>query len=159
MSINSVSSSSSQNISSLLLQQLLAGESATQNSSDSSGILGDLVSFSSGAKQLAQTPEAVTQAMTDLFSGQTDVQGDVTQLKSYFKQNPQSLVSVLSSLQGGSGTYTSSGSLASLLSGTSSNSQTQAQTLMSSLLQTQVQDPLLASLGSSDSSSTFSLLG
>jgi hypothetical protein len=166
MSVPSVSSSSSQNVGALLLQQLLAGGSASQDSSGLSGLLGDLMTISPAAQQLTQAPTAVTDAMSDLFTNQTDVQGDLSQLKTYFQQNPQSLASLLSSLQGSTDTYDASGALGSnssllsaILNGKGSSSETGA--LLSALLSSQSMDPLIASLGGSEdgSSSSLSMFG
>ena len=107
MSISPVASSSvaSTNIQTLrdqLLQQLNNTASGSQDLSGSSSALGDLLTLSPAAQQLTQAPAAVTQAMNDLLSSQNDVQGDLSHLKAYFKQNPNSLAAVLSSLQGSS---------------------------------------------------------
>ena len=98
MSVTSVGSNQSQSIGSQLLQQLMANSSTSQ--STTTGSLEDLLSLSPAAQQLAQAPSAVVNAMGDLLSGQKDVQGDLSQLKSFFQQNPQNLASLLSSLQG-----------------------------------------------------------
>ena len=108
MSLPSVGSNQTRTIGSTLLQQLAAEESSSQSTSGDSGILGDLMSLSPAAQQLTQAPDAVTQAMGDLFSGKKDVQGDLALLQSYFQQNPQNLTSLLSSLEGGAGTYSAS---------------------------------------------------
>jgi hypothetical protein len=167
MSLSSVDATSSQSAANLLIQQLLSSGTSAQGSSGDSGILGDLMTLSPAAQQLTQAPTAVTQAMSDLFSGQQNVQADLVQLKSYFQQNPQSLSAVLSSLQNGTSTYGASGSLgsnsallAALMNGQSSSSNSGA--LLTALLGGQSQDPLLASLGSSgdgSSGSSVSLFG
>jgi hypothetical protein len=163
MSVTSVGSSGSQSIGSLLLQQLLASGSGTQGTDTLTGLLGDQLNLSSTSRQLAQAPKAVTDAMSDLFSGQKDVQGDLAQLKTYFQQNPQSLVGVLASLTGGGATYgaqTALGSnralLAAVLSG--KNAGSNSGDLVSLLMGTQGEDPLLASLGDSGSGSDTSAL-
>ena len=154
MSITPLGSDSSQNIANLVMQSLLANGTSSQDTSSLSGILGDLLSVSPAAQQLSQAPTAVTQAMSDLFTGQQDVQGDLAQLKSFFQQNPQNLTSLLNGLQGGTSTYGSTGTLnsngallATLMNGQSNTSETGA--LLNALLGTQNQDPLLASLGDS----------
>lgn len=111
MSLSTVQSSDSQNIGSLVLQSLL-GQSSSTDGSGTSGILGDLLDLSSTSQQLSQAPADVTSAMTDLFSAQSNVSGDLSTLSSYFKQNPSSLTSVLAALQGGSSTYDASGNVA-----------------------------------------------
>ena len=158
MDIASLSSGTSQTIGTQLLQQLQAMGTGTQDSSSLTTLLGDNLTLSSTAKQLAQAPTAVTQAMTDLLSAQKDVSGDLAQLKTWFQQNPQRLAGIVSSLQGGTSTYSASSALGSnsalvgsLLSGKNSGAMTGQ--LLNLLLGTSgSQDPLLASLG--DSSST-----
>ena len=158
MDIASLSSGTSQTIGTQLLQQLQAMGTGTQDSSSLTTLLGATLTLSSTAKQLAQAPTAVTQAMTDLLSAQKDVSGDLAQLKTWFQQNPQSLAGIVSSLQGGTSTYSASSALGSnsalvgsLLSGKNSGAMTGQ--LLNLLLGTSgSQDPLLASLG--DSSST-----
>ncbi|WP_005031602.1 hypothetical protein [Holophaga foetida] len=153
MSVNSVDSNSISSIGNLLLQQLLAEEGSSQSASGLSGVLGDVVSISSTAQELAQAPDSVTEAMADLFSGQEDVAGDITELTSYFQDNPQSLVNVLSSLKSGTSTYNASGILAS---------SSDHKSLLSALLSAQSQNSLLDFLGDSgsgSSSSTLSLFG
>ena len=118
MSLTSVGSNQTQTIGNALLQQLAADSSNSQGTSGDSGLLGDSMTLSPAAQQFTQAPAAVTQAMSDLFSGQKDVQGDVTQLQAYFEKNPQSLAGLLSSLQGGAATYSatnSTGSTSALL--------------------------------------------
>jgi lipopolysaccharide biosynthesis regulator YciM len=161
MNIAAVGSNNSQSIGSLLLQELNAAGTNTQNPTDLSSILGDLVTLSPAAQQLTKAPDAVTQAMSDLFSGQTDVQGDVAQLKSYFKQNPQSLASVLNSLQGTTATYSASTSLdpsaallTALMNKQSNNSDPSA--LLSLLSATQGQPSLFSILASSGGSASNS---
>lgn len=161
MSIQSIDSSTSQSLGAQLLQLLANGSGTGSHDSTSlESILGDLTTLSSASQQLAKAPAAVTQAMSDLLSGQKDVQGDLAQLKTYFKQNPQSLASVLSSLQGSSGTYNASGSLNSnsalmtALKNTKGDSSA-AQAILNTYLGTQNQDPLLASLGDSGSGSNL----
>jgi hypothetical protein len=90
-------------------------------------------------------PAAVTQSLGSLLSGSdsTNDTSDLSTVQSYFKQNPDSLTGLLSSLQNlGNASGTSNASL------------------ISQLLGSQSQDPLLAALGGSSSSgSTFSMLG
>ena len=164
MTVPSVLSSTSQSVGAQILQSLLAGSGGSSDTSGlSSSALGDLLSLSSASRQLSKAPAAVTAAVSDLFGAQKDVQGDLTQLKGYFKDNPDSLSNVLATLQGGSATYGASGQtsnsalLSALLSGQTSGSSSTA--LLSALMGSQTQDPLLASLGSDSGSGTVSLFG
>jgi hypothetical protein len=167
MSLSSVSSNQAQTIGSALLQQLVASEAGTQSTSGTSDLLGDLMTLSPAAQQLTQAPAAVTQAMQDLFTSQKDVKGDLEQLKSYFQKNPQSLVNLLSSLQGGTSTYSAANSsnstsalLTALMNGQSNNSDPSA--LLSLLTGNQGQDSLFDFIGNSSSGSAsngLSLLG
>ncbi len=160
MDITSLSASTSQTLGAQLMQQLQATGPGSQDLTGLSSLLEDNLSLSPAAKQLAQAPTAVTLAMTDLLSTQKDVSGDLAQLKTWFQQNPQSLAGIVSSLQGGSSTYSASAALgsnsalvASLLGGKHSGAVTS--NLLNLLLGTSgSQDPLLAALG--DSSSTDS---
>jgi hypothetical protein len=166
MSVTPVGSNQSQSIGSMLLQQLMASGTNSQGTTGTSGALGDLLTLSPAAQQLTQAPAAVTQAMSDLFSGQKDVQGDLAQLKSFFSQNPQQLASVLSSLQGGAGAYGLSNSLGSnsalltaLMNGQSNASNPAA---LLSLLGSQGQDSLFSFIGNSgggSGSSSTSIFG
>ena len=157
--VSTSTSQSSQTIGTQILQQLLSQGTSTQDTSGLSGILGDLMTLSPAAQQLQQAPNEVTQAMGDLFSGQTDVQGDLATLKTYFQQNPESLTSMLSSLQGTSGTYgTATGGssstqalLAALLNGQSSSSSLNPVSL---LLSATTQDSLFSVLNDSSSSAS-----
>ena len=162
MTISSIGSNGSQNIGSLLLQELNANGANSQNATDSSSLLEDLMTLSPAAQQLTKAPDAVTQALSDLFSGQKDPNGDLAQLKSYFQQHPQSLASVLSSLQGTGTTYGVSNSLGSngalltaLMNKQSSNSDPSA--LLSLLNGNQTQDSLFSTLDSSGGSDGSSL--
>jgi hypothetical protein len=165
MSVSTVGSNQAQTIGSLLLQQLAAEQTGSQDTSGDAGLAGDLMTLSPAAKQLSQAPKAVVQAMSDLFSGQTDVSGDLSLLKSYFQQNPQSLSSLLSGLQGGTGTYSASSSadsttalLTALTSGKASSSDSSA--LLSLLLGNQSQDPLFATASAEGSNAgALSVLG
>lgn len=116
MSLTPVSSDQSSSIGTLLLQQLnaLGSSSSSQSASGLAGILGDLMTLSPEAQQLTKAPEDVTKALSDLLTTQKDVSGDIEKLKTYFKQNPQSLANVLGSLQGGA-TYGASGANSALL--------------------------------------------
>lgn len=109
MSITSVGTSDSQSLGSIILQSLVNSSSSNKNTSSSSGSLYDLLNLSSASQSLAKAPAEVTQAMSDLFGAQKDVAGDMTTLKSYFKDNPGSLTTLLGALQGGTSTYGSSG--------------------------------------------------
>jgi len=167
VSISTIGSNQTQTISSALLQQLAAEESSSQGTSGNSGLLGDLLTLSPAAQQLTQAPDAVTQAMGDLFSGKKDVQGDLALLQNYFQQNPKSLASLLSSLQGGAGTYSASNStnsnsalLTALMNGQSNASNPSA--LLGLLSGNQGQNTLFNYLGDSSGgsdSSALSILG
>jgi lipopolysaccharide biosynthesis regulator YciM len=167
VSIPTVSSNQTQTIGSALLQQLAAEESGSQGTSGASGILGDLMTLSPAAQQLTQAPDAVTQAMGDLFSGKKDVQGDIALLQSYFQQNPKSLTGLLSSLQESTGTYSPSNStgstsalLTALMNGQSNASDPSA--LLGLLSGNQGQNTLFNYLGDSSGgsdSSALSILG
>ena len=152
MSVGPVGSNQIQNAAGQLLQQLMASNSTSpQGASGTSALPGDQLTLSAAAQHLTQAPAAVTQAMSDLLLGQTDVNGDLSQLKSYFQQHPQSLASVLSSLQGGAGAYGVSSSLGS-------NS-----ALLTAMLnqQSNASNPasLLGLLGNQGQTSLFSFLG
>ena len=142
----------------------MANSSTSQ--STTTGSLEDLLSLSPAAQQLAQAPSAVVNAMGDLLSGQKDVQGDLSQLKSFFQQNPQNLASLLSSLQGSSGTYgvsNASGTTNTLLTALM-NQQSNASdpSALLSLLGNQGQDTLFSYRGDSSTgsaSSSSSLFG
>jgi hypothetical protein len=162
MTITSIGSNGSQNIGTLLLQELNANAANSASSTGSSSLLGDLMTLSPAAQQLASAPDAVTQAMNDLLSGQKDTNGDIAQLKSYFQQHPQGLASVLSSLNGTTATYDTSSStgstgalLTALMNKQSSNSDPSA--LLSLLTGAQNQTSLLSFLGSSSGSDSSSL--
>lgn len=163
MSISTIGSSDSQNIGSLVLQSLLGSSTSSTDSNGLSGILGDLMTLSPASQQLAQAPAAVTSAMTDLFSTQKNVSGDLSALTAYFKDNPTTLTNVMSALEGGASTYSSSGSTSSsALVNALAQAQaggTDTSTLLSSLLGGSSTDPLLEGLGSSSSSSVLSMLG
>jgi hypothetical protein len=166
MSVTSVTSNTSSTIGNAILQQLLGTNGSTQDTAGlSSGTVGDVLSLSTAGQQLAAAPTAVTQAMSDILSGQANVTTDLTTLQGYFKQNPDSLTSVLDALQGNTSTYSSSGTvsagsstssiLAALAGGKGS---TADRTALLSLLGNQTQDPLLASLGGSSSSTTSGVM-
>jgi hypothetical protein len=167
MSINPVASSSvaSTNIQTLrdqLLQQLNATGSSSQDTNSGSSPLGDLLTLSTAAQQLTQAPAAVTQAMTDLLSGKQVAQADLTQLQTFLQNNPQSLSSLISSIQASKSTYGAanasgaSDTLLTALMNQQSNASNPAD-LLSLLGSSQTQDPLLASLGDSSSGSNGTL--
>jgi lipopolysaccharide biosynthesis regulator YciM len=163
VSIPTVGSNQTQTIGSTLLQQLAAEESNSQGTNGDSGILGDLMSLSPAAQQLTQAPDAVTQAMGDLLSGKKDVQGDLAKLQSYFQQHPQSLAGLLSSLQGGAGTYSASNAtnsnsalLTALMNEQSNASDPSA--LLSLLSGNQGQNTLFSYMGDSSGGSDGSAL-
>jgi hypothetical protein len=170
MSITPSAASGTQNLTSLILQQLLSGSSAQATSALSPATLKDVLAGAQASQSSAQAPASVTQALGNLLSGQdqSSAQSDLGQLQSYFKENPGSLASLLTSLQGGAATYTSSGTvgsgsslLAALGIGTGGSSATSASSLINLLLGGQSPDPLVAALGGTSpaSSSSFSLLG
>jgi hypothetical protein len=110
------------------------------------------MTLSPAAQQLTKAPDAVTNALADLLSGQKDTAGDLTQLKAYFQKNPQSLASVLNSLKGANSVYGTAGSLGS-------NS-----ALMTALMNAQSNNSNPASLlsllkGNQNQTSLFSFLG
>lgn len=159
MSVNSVGSNDTSSIGGLLLQQLAASSASSKDGNGLSGVLGDLLTLSPAAQQLSKAPEAITQAMSDLFSGKKDVSGDIAQLQSYFKQNPQSLTNVLSTLQGNTSTYSASGStrasnamVEALMKGKDYGSNTGA--ILNALLGIQNQNPLLSNAENSSSSTS-----
>ena len=167
MSISPVASSTvaSTNIQTLrdqLLQQLSTTGSGSQDLSGSSSALGDLLTLSPAAQQLTQAPAAVTQAMTDLLSGKQVAQGDLAKLQTFLQANPQSLSSLISSAQASKSTYgvsSSSGASDNLLTALM-NQQSNASNpadLISLIGNSQSQDPLLASLGDTGSSSNGTL--
>ena len=162
MSVTSVGTTTSQSIGSTILQQLLNGNGSQGTSGLSSSSVGDLLTLSTASQQLAQAPAAVTQAMSDLFSGSTNTTSDLSTLQGYFKDNPTTLTSVLSTLQGGSSTYSASGTTdttSSLISALESGKGTAAdRSALLSLLSAQNQDPLLSSASSSSTASNSGIL-
>jgi hypothetical protein len=116
MSVNAAAASTTNSASSIL-QQLLSGSNALATSGLTPSVLKDILSSagtsSDTTQQSAPIPAAVTQALGKLLSGSdsADPTSDLNQVQSYFKQNPASLTSLLSSLQG-SGTYSADGSQA-----------------------------------------------
>jgi hypothetical protein len=166
VNIASIGSNGSQNIGSLLLQELNASGTNSQNATGNSSLLDDLLTLSPAAQQLSKAPDTVLQALKDLFSGQKDPSGDLAQVKSYFQQHPDSLASVLSSLQGTTATYSTSNAsgvsgalLTALMNKQSSNSDPSA--LLSLLSGNQTQDSLFSTLGATDSADggSSSILG
>ena len=67
MTIGSVGSTSIQTLRNQLLQQLNTTGSGSQDLTGSASPMGDLLTLSPAAQQLAQAPAAVTQAMTDIL--------------------------------------------------------------------------------------------
>jgi hypothetical protein len=163
MSVSTIQSSDSQNIGSLILQSLLGGSSSSTDSNGLSGILGDLMTLSPASQQLAQAPTAVSSAMSDLFSTQNNVSGDLSALTTYFQQNPSSLTNVLAALQGGTSTYSASGSLSGSALATvlakvqASGGDTTS--LVNAMLGSQSTDLFDAMSNASSSPSALSLLG
>lgn len=154
MTISPVGSTNIQTLRNQLLQQLNATGSGSQDiTGSSSSALGDLVTLSPAAQQLAQAPAAVTQAMTDILSGKPVAQGDLAQLKTFLQDNPQSLDSLLNSVKGSASTYgTSSDTLVTAFMNQQSNASNPG-ALLRLLGSHQAQDPLLASLSASASGS------
>ena len=114
MAINSVGSGSPQAVTNRLLQKLPPPGAGAAEPDDFSAVLGDLMTLSpnasaAGKAEAAPPPPAVRQAMSDLFNGQKDVQGDLAQLKGYFAQSPQTLDSLMGALQGGGSAQAGSG--------------------------------------------------
>nr|WP_320132481.1 hypothetical protein [uncultured Holophaga sp.] len=149
MSILPIGSSAS-SVSSVLLQRLFSGTGGDSTAALGAGSGGDSVAISSAGSQLSQAPPEVTKALNDLCTQQADVQSDLSQLKAYFKDKPETLSGILASMQNGTGTYNASGVVAN---------GTDADNLMAALLQAQSQDPMLASQVSTGDSGLFSLMG
>lgn len=106
MAINSVGSGSPQAVTNRLLQKMPPPGSGSGEPDGFSAMLGDLMTLSpnkaaAGKPEAAPPPPAVSQAMSDLFNGQKDVQADLAQLKGYFAQSPQALNSLMGALQNG----------------------------------------------------------
>src|SRR5664279_1859288 len=158
MTIGSVGSTSIQTLRDQLLQQLNTTGSSSQDTSGGSSPLGDLLTLSPAAQQLTQAPPAVAQAMTDILAGKKVAQGDLAQMQTFLQNNPQSLSSLISGIQASKSTYgvsSSSGASDNLLTAfmnQQSNASNPAD-LFSLLGNNQTQDPLLASLNDSGSSS------
>ena len=163
-SIDSNNLSYSRIIPNVLLQQLTSPGTSSKSTNSFSNLMEDLVTLSPAAQQMLQAPTAVVKAMGDLFAEQKDTPGDLLQLKTYFQQNPQSLANVLSSLEGGTLTYSNSGTLSSsgdLLTYLMNNKSSVSQpgSLINMLLGTTVQDSLFSSLvnsGNTSNSGSFS---
>ncbi|MDR3672996.1 MAG: hypothetical protein P4L36_19280 [Holophaga sp.] len=177
MSVSTNAASSTQNLSSLILQELMSGSNAMATSGLSSSVLADVLSAtgadsktSTGQTGQTELPADITQALGKLLSGSdsADPSADLSTVQAYFKKNPSSLTSLLSSLQAGAGTYSADGTVSSSssllaalgITSTGGSSSSNA-SLISQLLSGGSQDPLLAALGgsSSSSSSSLSLLG
>lgn len=157
MTIGSVGSTSLQTLRNQLLQQLNATGSGSQDATGSASPLGDLLTLSPAAQQLAQAPAAVTQAMTDILAGKKAAQGDLAQLKTFLQNNPGSLDGLLSSVQG---SLSPQGSASDTLLTAFMNQQSNASNpgaLLRLLGSNQAQDPLLAALSDSGSGATGTL--
>jgi hypothetical protein len=155
MTIGSVGSTSIQTLRNQLLQQLNATGAASQDLTGSASPLGDLLTLSPAAQQLAQAPAAVTQAMTDILAGKKAAQGDLAQLKTFLQNNPQSLDGLLSSVQGNTQGTASDTLLTAFMNQQSNASNPGA--LLRLLGSNQTQDPLLASLSDSGNGSNGTL--
>jgi hypothetical protein len=162
----SATSATSASITSQVLQQLLTTSGSQSLAGLPSGVLQEVLQGAEGGQASAGAPAAVTQALGDLLSGTNaeSVQADLDELQGYFKSNPDAMTGVLTALQDGGTTYTAQGTLASssslvqALAGTSGASSQSS--ILELLLDSQSQDPLLASLGGSSSGgSALSLLG
>jgi hypothetical protein len=157
MTIGSVGSTSIQTLRNQLLQQLNATGSGSQEAAGSASPLGDLLTWSPAAQQLAQAPAAVTQAMTDILAGKQAAQEDLAQLKTFLQNNPQSLDSLLSSVQGSLGSHgAASDTLLAAFMNQQSNASNPA-ALLRLLGSDQSQDPLQASFGDSGSGTLSAL--
>ena len=158
----SAANASSQNLASLVLQQLLSGSNSMATSGLPASVLQAVLKQTSAAQTSQAAPAAVTQAQGDLLSGSDTqgVQADLSTLQNYFKQNPDALATLLSNLQNSSATYNAAGTLDSgsslleALAGQSGSSSSSSSSLLTSLLGSQAQDPLLAALDGSGSSSS-----
>ena len=155
MTIGSVGSTSIQTLRNQLLQQLNATGSGSQDASGSASPLGDLLTLSPAAQQLAQAPAAVTQAMTDILAGKKAAEGDLAQLKTFLQNHPGSLDGLLSSVQGNTQGSASDTLLTAFMNQQSNASNPGA--LLRLLGSNQAQDPLLASLGDSGNGSNGTL--
>jgi hypothetical protein len=146
----SAANASSQNLASLVLQQLLSGSNSMATSGLPASVLQAVLKQTSAAQTSQAAPAAVTQG----------VQADLSTLQNYFKQNPDALATLLSNLQNSSATYNAAGTLDSgsslleALAGQSGSSSSSSSSLLTSLLGSQAQDPLLAALDGSGSSSS-----
>ena len=157
MTIGSVGSTSIQTLRNQLLQQLNATGSGSQDLTGSASPLGDLLTLSPAAQQLAQAPAAVTQAMTDILAGKKAAPEDLAQLKTFLQNNPQSLDGLLSSVQGSLSTQgAASDTLVTALLNQQSNASNPG-SLLRLLGSNQAQDPLLAALGDAGNGSTGTL--
>jgi hypothetical protein len=157
VTIGSVGSTNIQTLRNQLLQQLNATGPGSQDLTGSASPLGDLLTLSPAAQQLAQAPAAVTQAMTDILAGKKVAPDDLTQLKTFLQNNPQSLDGLLSSVQGSLGTH---GAASDTLLTAFLNQQSNASNpgaLLGLLGSNQNQDPLLATLGDSGNGSNGTL--
>jgi hypothetical protein len=170
MSVNATAAATTSNLSSVILQQLLSGSNAQATSEMPASLLEEVLSASGSSTQAAASqtavPASVAQALGELLSGSdpSASSANLSQLQSYFKQNPSALTGLLGSLQAGAGTYSADGTvssssslLAALGIGSGAGSATST-SLLSQLLSGQDQDPLLASLGGSSSTSSGSAL-
>ncbi|HJW72175.1 MAG TPA: hypothetical protein VJ486_04910 [Geothrix sp.] len=165
--IGTSTSQTSQSLASQLVQDLLHPGTSAQDISSGSSLSGDLMTLSPAAQQLQQAPSAVVEAMSDIFSGQKDVPGDLAKLKAYFRENPQKLTTLLENLRGSLGTYSPSGTadskqamLAALLNG--QNNGSGAVNPVSLLMGLSSQDTLFTFMGGSGTGSTngpVSILG
>ena len=100
MSVTSIGASASQNLGSLLLQQLVAQGARPQGPSGSKGVLEDLLALSPAAQQLTQAPGAVSQTLsadsknlllTALLNGESNASNPAALLGLFGSQGASSL--------------------------------------------------------------------
>ena len=130
---------STQSLTSAILQQLLSGSNAQATSALTPAVLKEVLSSSGLGQQSATTsaPAAITQTLGDLLSGKSSSPADLGQLQAYFKQNPDGLASLLGAFQSGAGTYSADGTVgssSSLLTALGLNGSSSTSTSPSSLI-------------------------
>ena len=93
MSVTTNAAGSTQNIASLVLQQLLSGSNSQADSSLPPSVLEEVLSSAQASQQSTQAPASVVKALSNLLSGKDTAgdQGDLSQVQAYFKENPGSL--------------------------------------------------------------------
>ena len=91
-------STPSQNLTSLVLQQLLSGSNGQAASGLPASVLQAVLKASGTTQAGSQgAPSTVTQALGDLLSGgdASSAQSDLATVQAYFKQNPDGLANLL----------------------------------------------------------------